>query len=65
MMENKTSFVIAHRLATIQQANIIIVMDQGKIVEIGNHHDLLKNTEGAYYQLYQAQFQESVNNSSN
>lgn len=55
MMTNKTSFVIAHRLSTIKNADQILVIEQGKIVEIGTHEELLKKN-GAYHQLYQAQF---------
>ena len=54
--KGRTSIVIAHRLATIQKADYIIVMDSGKIVESGSHSELLKNTKGAYYGLYKAQF---------
>ncbi|WP_071130342.1 ABC transporter ATP-binding protein [Enterococcus timonensis] len=55
MMEGKTSFVIAHRLATIQNADLIVVMDAGTIVESGTHQELLTK-KGVYYQLYHAQF---------
>jgi ATP-binding cassette, subfamily B, multidrug efflux pump len=51
----RTSFVIAHRLSTIRDADTIIVMDAGRIVEQGTHHDLLQR-RGAYYELYNAQF---------
>jgi len=54
----RTSIVIAHRLATIKKADKIIVMDQGKIVEIGNHQSLLKVEEGYYRKLYEVQFKE-------
>jgi len=53
--ENRTSIIIAHRLSTIMKADNIIVMDRGKIVEAGTHHDLLKNINGHYQKLYQAQ----------
>ena len=56
MMEGKTSFVIAHRLSTIKKADKILVMEQGKIVEIGTHAALLAKPEGAYRTLYQAQY---------
>ena len=59
MMKHKTSFVIAHRLATIREADTILVMDNGQIVEIGNHHELLAKPEGFYRQLYDAQFNRS------
>ncbi|WEV45618.1 ABC transporter ATP-binding protein [Streptococcaceae bacterium ESL0687] len=55
MMVGRTSFIIAHRLATIKSATKIIVMDQGKIVEQGTHAELLKN-KGQYYQIYESQF---------
>lgn len=52
---NRTSFVIAHRLSTIRDADIILVMDDGHIVEQGNHDELLA-AGGAYATLYNAQF---------
>ncbi|KIS28575.1 multidrug ABC transporter ATP-binding protein [Arthrobacter sp. SPG23] len=52
---DRTSFVIAHRLSTIRDADTILVMEAGRIVEQGNHHDLLEN-KGAYYRLYMSQF---------
>jgi len=55
LMKDKTCFVIAHRLSTIQNADIILVVDQGKIVEQGNHDDLMKK-EGFYYNLYHSQY---------
>ncbi len=55
LMENRTSLIIAHRLSTIQDADAIVVMDQGRIVEIGNHEELLA-AEGKYYDLYMTQF---------
>ena len=55
MMKEKTSIVIAHRLSTIEKADIIIVMRDGKIVETGNHIDLMKQ-KGFYYELYSSQY---------
>ncbi len=56
LMKNKTCFVIAHRLSTIQNADTILVLQNGDIVEQGNHHQLL-NKNGVYASLYQSQFQ--------
>ena len=56
MTKNRTSIVIAHRLATVQKADRIIVMDKGCIVEQGSHEELLKNDEGYYKHLYEVQF---------
>lgn len=55
LMENRTSLIIAHRLSTIRNADKIIVIDSGKIVEFGDHNDLLRQ-KGKYYELYQTQF---------
>lgn len=55
MMKGRTSFVIAHRLSTIREADMIVVMNQGQIVEIGNHEQLL-NKKGYYYKLHESQF---------
>ena len=55
LMENRTSFVIAHRLSTIRDAHTILVMNNGNIVETGNHEQLLAK-KGFYYELYNAQF---------
>lgn len=56
---DRTSFVIAHRLSTIRDANAILVMESGQIVEQGNHEQLLA-ARGAYYRLYQSQFAAAV-----
>lgn len=55
LMKNRTSLIIAHRLSTIQDADCIVVMDQGKIVEMGNHDELITR-KGRYYNLYMTQF---------
>lgn len=55
LMKNRTSLIIAHRLSTIQDADFIVVMDEGRIVETGNHSELLEK-KGRYYQLYMTQF---------
>ena len=57
--KNRTSIIIAHRLSTIMNADSIIVMDNGKIVEVGNHFELIKNNEGHYLKLYQAQLKKN------
>lgn len=59
LMEGRTSFIIAHRLSTIKDANTIIVMDHGDIVEFGNHESLLAKN-GFYAKLYQSQFERSI-----
>lgn len=58
LMKGRTSFVIAHRLSTIRDADNIIVMDHGDIVEVGNHGELMKRN-GFYTKLYNAQFEEA------
>lgn len=55
LMEGRTSFIVAHRLSTIQNADLILVMKDGKIIEQGKHEDLLEQ-EGFYAQLYRSQF---------
>jgi ATP-binding cassette subfamily B protein len=51
MMEGRTTFIVAHRLSTIKEADIILVMKDGKIIEQGNHEELLEK-RGFYYKLY-------------
>lgn len=55
LMEGRTSFIVAHRLSTIQSADVILVMKDGKIIEQGNHEGLLAK-KGFYYNLYQSQY---------
>lgn len=55
MMEGRTSFVVAHRLSTIRNADIILVMKSGNVVEMGNHKELMER-KGFYYDLYMSQF---------
>ena len=55
MMEGRTSFIVAHRLSTIREADVILVMREGRIVEQGTHEQLLQQ-EGFYAALYNSQF---------
>lgn len=55
VMKNRTSIIIAHRLSTIRDADVIVVMDKGRIVESGNHDSLLEQ-KGKYYELYMTQY---------
>ena len=55
LMENRTSLIIAHRLSTIRDADLIVVMDNGRITEMGTHKELL-DLKGNYYRLYMTQF---------
>lgn len=57
VMKNRTSFIIAHRLSTIRNADLILVMQDGDIVEVGNHKELLQK-KGFYHKLYHSQFEE-------
>lgn len=56
LMKDKTCFVIAHRLSTIRNADVILVVDEGNIVEMGTHEELLKK-KGMYYEMYYSQFE--------
>ncbi len=56
LMKNRTSVIIAHRLSTVRDADLIVVMDHGRVVETGNHEALLAQ-KGVYFNLYQTQFE--------
>lgn len=56
MMQGRTTFIVAHRLSTIKEADMILVMNAGKIIEQGNHEELL-DKKGFYYNLYNSQYQ--------
>ena len=56
VMKGRTSFVVAHRLSTIVNADLIVVMDQGVVVEQGTHEELLEKEDGTYRQLYERQY---------
>jgi ABC-type multidrug transport system fused ATPase/permease subunit len=58
LLKNRTSLVIAHRLSTVRNADNIIVIDEGRIVEEGNHKELMKK-KGMYYHLYKKQFRDA------
>lgn len=60
LMKGRTSFIVAHRLSTIQNADLILVMKDGKIIEKGNHAELLGN-QGFYKQIYDSQFDNQIN----
>lgn len=60
LTEKRTSIIIAHRLSTIRNADKIMVLDKGRIVEIGSHDELLDNQDGRYRELYDIQFSEGA-----
>ena len=60
LMRNRTVFVIAHRLSTIRNADKIVVINQGEIIETGSHNELMEIENGAYKALYNAQFKSSA-----
>ena len=55
LMKNRTTLVIAHRLSTVQHANRIVVLNEGRVVEIGTHTELIRQN-GSYKRLYETQF---------
>jgi ATP-binding cassette, subfamily B, bacterial MsbA len=59
LMQNRTTFIVAHRLSTIHQADQIIVLEKGKVVEIGQHEELMSN-KNLYYNLYKLKMQDPV-----
>jgi len=59
LRQDRTSFVIAHRLSTIRDADLILVMENGAIVEQGTHDELLA-ARGAYFELYTSQFAAAI-----
>ena len=56
LMEGRTVFVIAHRLSTVKNSNVIMVLDHGHVIERGNHDQLIEQ-KGQYYQLYTGAFE--------
>ncbi len=56
LMAGRTTFIIAHRLSTVRNADAIMVIEQGEILERGNHDELIEQ-KGRYYQLYTGQFE--------
>ena len=61
VLKERTSLIVAHRLSTIVKADKIIVLQHGKIIEMGTHKELLKN-RGYYFELYRNQFMQELEN---
>jgi len=59
LMSGRTSFVIAHRLSTVKNADMILVINNGEIIERGTHEELIRK-KGFYYHLYMSQFADEV-----
>ena len=62
LIKNKTVFVIAHRLSTIKNADRIAVINEGELVELGNHEELMNIENGQYKALYEMQFKKQESN---
>lgn len=60
LMRGRTTVIIAHRLSTVREADQIAVFDQGRIVQVGRHNDLVTQTDGLYCRLYQTQFRDAM-----
>ena len=56
LMHDRTSIVIAHRLSTVREADSILVLDKGRVIEQGSHDELME-IQGSYYELFQKQFE--------
>jgi ATP-binding cassette subfamily B protein len=61
LMKDRTTIIIAHRLATVREADLIFVLDQGRIVQVGRHEELASDKHGLYFKLLQRQFSENIN----
>jgi ATP-binding cassette subfamily B protein len=59
-MGGRTSIIVAHRLSTIQHADIILVMHKGSIREMGNHKELMQKESGIYRKLYELQYRDQL-----
>ena len=55
-MKGRTTFIIAHRLSTVRKADKIVVLDKGRVVEVGRHDELIQKPNGIYRKLYELQF---------
>jgi len=55
LMQNRTTFIIAHRIQSVMQADLILVLDKGEIIQMGNHEELMANSEGVYRRIYEIQ----------
>ena len=56
LMKGRTTFIIAHRLSTVRKADKIVVLDKGRVVEVGRHDELIQKPNGIYRKLYELQF---------